>query len=59
MGRFSSKSDLKKIAPILISREEIRKSLRVPLPSKTGGIHKDERRIPRQKQKINLRKGEW
>jgi hypothetical protein len=58
MGQFGSKGGLKRIAPIRISREEIRKSIRVPLPVQTGGRHKDARRKSRQEQKIALRRGE-
>ena len=59
MGQFGSKGGLKRIAPIKISREEIRKSIRVPLPAKTGGVHHDTRRKSRQEQKAALRRGEW
>jgi hypothetical protein len=59
MGQFGSKGGLKRIAPIRISREEIRKSFRVPLPAQTGGVHQDSRRKSRQEQKVALRRGEW
>lgn len=58
MSRSGSQRDSKRIAPILISREEIRKSIRVPLPLQTGGRHKDTRRKTRQEQKIAFRRGE-
>ncbi len=59
MGQFGFKGGLKRIAPIRISREEIRKSIRIPLPAQTGGIHKDTRRKSRQEQKVALHRGEW
>jgi hypothetical protein len=52
------KADPKKIAPIVISRAEIRSSIRIPLPRQTGGRHKDVRRRSRQEQKIALGRGE-
>lgn len=59
MGQFDSKGGLAKLAPLKISREEIRKSIRVPLPSKTGGAHKTKNRRSRQEEKASLRKGDW
>ena len=45
---------MKKIQPIRISRKEVLASVRIPLPAKTGGRHKDRRDVSRQQQKINL-----
>ena len=59
MGQFGSKGGLKRLVPIRISREDIRKSIRVPLPAQTGGVHQDTRRPSRQEQKIALRRNEW
>lgn len=53
---------MKKIQPIRISRKEVLASVRIPLPAKTGGRHKDRRDVSRQKQKINLTRdmrSEW
>lgn len=45
--------------PISISRKEIMESVRIPLPTQTGGVHKDRRDISRQNIKTKIKKGEW
>lgn len=47
---------MRKIKPIEISRREVLAGVRIPLPAKTGGRHKDRRRVSRQEQKIEFKK---
>jgi len=46
---------MKKIKPLIISHREILRSIRKPLPKKTGGVHTPKTAYNRKKAKHELR----